>query len=61
MRWKIIIRMGFDWQTKVKRLGYARACNLLVMVTEINERSKAPPIGTLSGFTPKGIDIISCN
>jgi hypothetical protein len=61
MRWKIIIRMGFDWQTKVKRLGYAGACNFSVMVTEINERSKAPPIGTLSGFTPKGTNIISCS
>jgi hypothetical protein len=38
MRWKIIMRMGFDYQTEVKRSGYARACNLLVMVIEINKR-----------------------
>jgi hypothetical protein len=61
MRWKIIMRMGFDWQTEVKRSGYAGTCNLLPIVTEINKRSKAPPIGTLSSFTPKGTNIISCN
>lgn len=55
------MRMGFDWQTEVKRSGYAGTCNLLPIVTEINKRSKAPPIGTLSSFTPKGTNIISCN
>jgi hypothetical protein len=55
------MRMGFDWQTKVKRSGYKGACSLLAMVIEINKRSEAPPIHTLSSFTPKGTDIISCN
>jgi hypothetical protein len=61
MRWKIFMRMGIDWQTKVKRSKYVGACNLFAMVTEINNKSKAPPIGTLSSFTPKGTNIISCS
>lgn len=55
------MRMGIDWQTKVKRSKYVGACNLFAMVTEINNKSKAPPIGTLSSFTPKGTNIISCS